>query len=141
MREPIRLGVAGSRHWTDEWLLRNVLDAINGGEVYIGTLIHGGAVRKRPIGREIVLDGADWFASKWAHARYIEEEVIRPVYEGSQTSRRYAPLTRNTQIVERSDRIVAFRAPGKSNGTDDCVRKAKAAGKLWLVITEYEVRS
>lgn len=126
MKPSIKLMATGSRHWSDEFLLRAVLNHI--AEDYnITLLIHGDA------------DGADRFADAWALDCGIARKPLPPDYE--RYSRTVAPVIRNTEGVKLADAVVAFRARGKSNGTDDCKGKAERAGKLWLVVNDLREAS
>lgn len=127
MKPSIKLMVTGSRHWTDEFLLRAVLNHL--AEDYnITLLIHGDAH-----------DGADRFADEWAKDSSIARKPIPPDYK--LYGRKVAPVIRNTEGVKLADAVVAFRARGKSNGTDDCMGKAERAGKLWLIVNDWRETS
>ena len=118
----LKLAVTGSRTWVNRSLLRAVLSHLHY-EYNITLLIHGGAL------------GADMFADQWAEDCLIERKTVLPDYG---TYGRYeAPKVRNSEIVALSDAVVAFRAAGKSGGTDDCKGKAEKVGKLWLVISDW----
>lgn len=107
----MKLAVTGSRHWADGGTIIRVLDAVLPRPT---ALIHGGA------------PGVDQQAALWAHSRGIVTAVVRPVR--ANVAADY--LARNTVIVDLADAVIAFRAEGKSNGTDDTIRKAEAVGKL-----------
>jgi hypothetical protein len=42
--------------------------------------------------------------------------------------------------VRLSDYVVAFRAVGRSNGTDDTVRKAERDGKMLWEVRDYTAK-
>jgi hypothetical protein len=44
-----------------------------------------------------------------------------------EAARRYH--TRNQEIVDAADRIIAFVAPDRRGGTEDTIRRARRAGK------------
>ena len=117
----MKLGITGSRHWTDEQAVWRRLEMLHSLEP-ITLLIHGGA------------RGVDTFADRWARARGIKRRIIRPDYRAYGSN--VAPIIRNRQIVAECDHLQAFRARGKSNGTDRTILMASDAGKLLPVIHE-----
>jgi hypothetical protein len=82
-------------------------------------LIHGGAT------------GADTHAAMWARERGIATALVRP----ADPTNKAEYIRRNAAIVALADYVIAFRADGKSNGTDYTIRGADAAGKLIRVVT------
>jgi hypothetical protein len=84
---------------------------------------------------EIVSGGApgpDSFAVTAANALGLDVRVFRAQWDKHGKG---AGMLRNTSIVAHVDRVVAFW-DGKSKGTLDTMRKAKAAGLPVLVVTE-----
>jgi hypothetical protein len=66
--------------------------------------------------------GADTMAEAYAQKNCIPITVYKPDYE--RYSGKYAPIVRNTQIIEHSTHILAF--PSRyGKGTQDSLRKAK----------------
>lgn len=116
-RPGIVLGVTGSRHWKDRDLLFAWLDRFLEEQGPVRLVVHGGA------------EGADRMADEWAKSRGISTRAILPDY--SRYPGGVAPLKRNSEIVETANKVVAFRAQGKSGGTDDCCAKARTAGKMY----------
>lgn len=122
----MRIVVTGSRHWTDTKTVYAVLAGIaaqrGGGRV---DLAHGGAI------------GADMMAETVAKALHWELPTIyRPTEEEGRKYGRTAPLARNGRMLEdfRPNLVIAFRAEGKSNGTDDTIRKARNLGlPVWVI--------
>lgn len=114
----MKLAVTGSRHWTDRAAIWSALSEIRPRP---RVLIHGGAT-----------NGADAFAAEWADRNGIVQAVVRPVRKDV----RQDYIDRNTVIVDLADAVIAFRAAGKSNGTDDTIRKALVAGKLLRAVEE-----
>lgn len=110
----MRLAVTGSRHWKNKQQIWDELDKINR-ENPIRCLIHGGAI------------GADTYASSWATDRKIVNVTVRPANYKIATDY----LERNQIIVELCDKLVVFRADGKSNGTDQTKNYALKRGKLY----------
>lgn len=111
----MKLAVTGSRHWSDRATLHRALDEIRPRPTI---LIHGGA------------PGVDQEAASWAASNGIIQAVVRPVNPADRADY----LRRNTAIVDLADVVLAFRAEGKSNGTDDTIRKATEANKLLRVV-------
>lgn len=127
----MRVLVTGSRAWTNVDLLEHYLDGLLEEHAHID-LAHGASKG----------GGADKFAAEWAFKnRDRVTEWPYPVRSGPtgiDGNHRGAPLNRNTRMLVAfvPDLVLAFRSEGKSNGTDDCVEKAKRMG--YLVATVYE---
>lgn len=70
--------------------------------------------------------GADLLVAQYAKQLGIDQKPY-PVDRELDGNHRGAPLNRNTRMLDdfRPDLVIAFRAPGKSNGTDDTIRKAE----------------
>lgn len=127
----IRIVVTGSRSWTNVALLESYLyeQLEEHGRV---ELAHGASKG----------GGADKIAADWAFEnRDRVDEFPYPVRSGPtgiDGNHRGAPLNRNTRMLRsfQPDIVLGFRAEGKSNGTDDCLDKAKAMG--YAVETIYE---
>lgn len=107
----MRVIVTGSRTWTDYETILKTLGALPSGT----TIVHGGCPK-----------GADWLADDAA----FELGLPVNVYDADwNKGGRSAGPRRNQQMVDDgADLCIAFRQPGRSNGTDDCIRRAKAAG-------------
>jgi len=75
--------------------------------------------------------GVDSLAKRWAHERFIRTLTYYPEY--NKYNPMFAPLHRNTGIVQASDRVLAFPV-AESKGTWDTVEKAKRFGKPCTVI-------
>lgn len=87
-----------------------------------------------PAGTLVVSGGAkgvDSWAEEAARARpdLPEPLIIRPDYKAFPGRPWYAPLDRNTKVVETVDRLCAFWDE-MSRGTRDTIEKAWHAGKL-----------
>ena len=125
-----KLGIVGSRVWTSKagqvWNKKitdpkqYVFDKM---DQYVSKhgkpslVISGGA------------KGADTYGIQWAQARGIPIKEYKPDQRLiNTTSFRHAAMTRNTDIVNNSDRIVAFW-DGKSTGTRDTKDKTIRLGK------------
>ncbi len=73
--------------------------------------------------------GADTYGIQWAQSRGIPIKEYKPDQRLINTTNfRHAAMTRNTDIVNNSDRVVAFWDK-KSTGTFDTLTKAKKAKK------------
>jgi hypothetical protein len=75
--------------------------------------------------------GSDRWAEEAARSRGVAVVVHKPDLNGVRArwevaDRHYA---RNQQIVEDSDRIIAFVAADRRGGTEDTIRRAERAGK------------
>lgn len=118
----MRIVCTGSRSWTNvaqlEAILNEALAASPNGrlEVAHGNS-HGG--------------GADQFVAVWCdrHRRVVDEWPF-PVNADIDGRHRGAPLKRNERMITtfNPDMVIAFRAVGKSNGTDHTVQFARRMG-------------
>jgi len=79
--------------------------------------------------------GCDTLAEEWAKGRGLDFIKFKP-YHMIDSGVAYEPrffFTRNKQLVDSADRVVAFW-DGKSNGTADVIRYATKKGVPLLVI-------
>lgn len=117
------IAVIGSRCFRDYRLMCDTLDKLidewRGGEnvppIQV-KFVSGGA------------QGADKMAERYARENDLVCDVLKPEWRDAQG--KYNPragLERNTQIVDRADRVVAFW-DGVSTGTRDSIRKAEKRG-------------
>jgi|SRR5215467_1384782 len=121
----MRVLVCGSRTWTTRNVVWLVLDGLRMG---IGddpdfVVIEGGA------------RGADECAREWCHAWHFEPETYPANW---QALGKAAGAVRNQQMLRdgKPDVVWAFRMPGESRGTDDMVRRARAAGVPTYVVLQ-----
>lgn len=85
-------------------------------------VIHGGA------------EGADRLAGRWARFYGHQEEVYEAAWETH--GRAAGPIRNHRMLIEgKPDRVIAFRMPGESRGTDDMIRRARGAGIPVEVVT------
>ena len=125
------IGVTGSREWTDEKAVYEILDRLLQKYIYV-TIVAGEA------------RGADKIAKKWAleHKNYKFGVVNYLPYPANWRPNgpngivdKTAGFKRNQLIVDRSDELVAFlikRLP--CNGTKDTIEKATRAEKRVTII-------
>jgi hypothetical protein len=125
-----KLGIVGSRVWTNKtgqvWNKKitnpkqyvfDKMDSYTAKHGKPSLVISGGA------------KGADTYGVEWAKARGIPTKEYKPDQRLINISGfRTAALTRNTDIVNSSDRVVAFWDK-KSTGTRDTLTKAKKSKK------------
>lgn len=125
MRFP-RIGITGSRRWTNVDQIHDVLGRALGYYGGFEYVVHGGAI------------GADSIADLWARRVPIPVIVHEPDYAkfGSEV----APLMRNRLIVNECDVLLAFRSFGLSNGTDFTIKFAEQKGKTRYIFREKRVR-
>ena len=110
----VNIAVIGSREYKDKlkvWgeLQKHIRFNYNSFEV---TIISGGA------------RGVDTWAEKWAKAKGIKTEIIKPINKADKLSY----LLRNVEIVTKADKIIAFW-DGKSRGTKFTIDYALARHK------------
>lgn len=113
--------ICGSRIWTDRATIARVMR-----ELDPGTLIVHGAAR-----------GADRLADEVARDLGLPRKACPA--DWGQYGRAAGPI-RNQQMLdlERPDRVLAFRVPGASPGTDDMIRRARTRGIRVSVFTPSE---
>ena len=116
------LAITGSRKYNDYQELMQVIKSLAPDAT---TIISGGA------------KGADTLAAKYANEHKLTLVEIKPDYK--KYLARVAPLMRNTTIVAKADKVIAFYYKTQSGGTLDTAKKAKRAGKLLAEVIEGKV--
>jgi len=93
-------------------------------------------------------NGADRYAKKYAlelGVRYKEfnpAHTVRNLYSGCSDEYYGKPyhvsqlFHRNSLIVKYSEKIIAFRSTGKSNGTDHVIQEAQKLNKPIIIISD-----
>ena len=107
----MKLLIVGSRSITDFDLSPYIPNNID-------TIISGGA------------SGIDTLAEKYADVHHLSKYIIRPRYD---LYRRAAPLKRNEQMVDMSDKVLIIW-DGKSKGTQHTIKYAKRANKKIVIV-------
>lgn len=117
----------GSRTWTDESLIKDVLQSLQREHKLKLTVVVGYDPRKQ------LPTGADRMVYKWCRhlgikvipepADWDNGRIIKLGYRNVNL----AGFDRNELMLDshKPDKVVAFRAKGKSNGTDHCIAEAK----------------
>jgi hypothetical protein len=108
--------VTGSRHWRDARQIRRRLAELDRSVV----IVHGAC----PF-------GADAMADRAAHELGLAVERYPAHWRRGGHYNPLAGLYRNNQMLDsepRLARVIAFRAPGKSNGTDHAIQGARLRG-------------
>jgi hypothetical protein len=103
--------ICGSRTWMDRGKIETVICGLDRDTI----IVHGGA------------RGADLLADQAA----VLWGLLRRVYPADwQTYGKAAGPIRNQQMLDAEEPmcVIAFRMPGESRGTDDMIRRARAAG-------------
>ena len=108
----MRILITGSRNWTDREAIRNAI-AEQSEPAWDVTVVHGSA------------RGADEHAN-WVALELGLNPEAHPA-QWAQHGKKAGPL-RNQQMVDAGADICLAFPLGKSVGTWDCVRRAKAAG-------------
>jgi len=110
----MRVAIVGSRRWQDRGAVEAAVAALPAGSV----VVSGGC------------RGVDSWAVAAARRRGLAVAVHRPDLAGvrcrGEAAARYH--ARNQRIVEDSDRMIAFRVVSAEGGTEDVIRRARAAG-------------
>lgn len=122
----MRVLICGSRGWHDPAPINAILaglDVLAEGKNEKLTVIHGAA------------PGADTLASRIAHRWGLE--VIGEPADWDQYGKAAGPI-RNQKMLDdhKPDVVYAFRSVGKSNGTDDMVRRSKESGLPVYIVSE-----
>lgn len=110
-----RMAVVGSRSFKDYLMVERALQSMKDG---IKQIVSGGA------------EGADKLAEEYAAKNKIPIQIYPPDWQGYGKS---AAFIRNQQIVDNSDRMVAFW-DGKSSGTLDAIKRSVQAGHVTLIV-------
>lgn len=118
----MRLLITGSRGWHDEEAIEDCIvncwdEALDAGEEFV--LIHGHA-----------RSGADALADKVGRRLGLKvgETLIRVPADWKRYGKAAGPIRNQAMIDEfNPTRVAAFRATGKSNGTDDMIDRARKA--------------
>lgn len=113
----MRLAIVGSREFEDYDLVCAEVAKIQKTQ-NVDLIVSGGA------------KGADTLAKKFAARNHIPLMEFPPDYN---RFGRYAPLQRNTLIVQNADTVLAFVAPS-SRGTWDTIRKAQSKQKRVIIV-------
>ena len=122
MDNKLSVGIVGCRNFKDYELFKNKVQQWELDNGNIDRIISGGAT------------GADALAERYAKEFQKEPVIYKPKWKyydeklGKLVYDRTAGLTRNTLIVNDSDKLIAFPSDA-SKGTWDSVKKAKDAGK------------
>lgn len=112
------LAIIGSRSFNNYSFAKNeILNIIKNNKIGISKIISGGA------------SGADKIAEIFASKFNIPVEVIVPDWSKG----RGAGMVRNTDIIKKSDYVIAFW-DGKSKGTLDSINKAKRLNKKLFIV-------
>lgn len=115
----MNVAIVGSRDYVNVHLVRAYVLALDHTDTVVSS--HGGNV--------------DLTAEDAAIDRHIGGGTPKPIiFEADwRTHGDPAGPMRNSDIARACDRLVAFRMPGISKGTDDVIRKARRFGKPYVV--------
>ena len=115
--EKINIAIIGSRTFNDYNFAKQEINNILNSKYIIENIISGGA------------KGADKIGELYAIEYSIPIEIIKPDWSIG----RHAGILRNTEIIKKSNIVIAFW-DGKSKGTKDSINKAKKQGKILHII-------
>jgi hypothetical protein len=116
----MRIVCTGSRSWTNVGQLESILDRYLANNSRL-EVAHGNSYG----------GGADRFVADWCDShRGVVDEWPFPVNAEIDGRHRGAPLKRNERMITafNPEIVLAFRAAGKSNGTDYTVHFARRMG-------------
>lgn len=114
----MNIAIVGSRDFHNfSFLKTHVLSIIKNNNISITKIISGGA------------KGIDTLAEKFASTFHIPTEIIHADWSKG----KFAGVTRNTDIVDKSDVVIAFWN-GVSKGTLDSINKAKKKNKKLFIV-------
>jgi len=113
----MKLGVVGSRNFSDYPLMKKYLDKIHSIEP-ITAIVSGGAA------------GADRLSEDWAGINNISKLVFYPDWKKFGKAAGYI---RNQDIVKKSDKVIAFW-DGSSKGTQHTINICKKEGKKCKIV-------
>lgn len=111
----MRVLVCGSRRWSDyQAIERRILDLAvdQRGELLI---IHGGHT-----------EGADLYAEEACEALGVHSSIVRARWK--HYGLRAGPIRNRVMATLEPELVIAYRAAGKSKGTDDMIDVAKKRG-------------
>lgn len=117
----IKIAIIGSRKFSSPHAINIVISSLVnklGADKFM--VVSGGA------------EGVDIWAENCADALGVAKDIIKPIWYKNGVYDPGAGFERNTWIVERADRMIAFW-DGVSHGTMDSVFKAKDMGKKVVV--------
>lgn len=116
----MNIAIVGSRDLTKyDWFIEKVEETIKKwGIDYtdVNSVVSGGA------------RGTDTLAEKFAKEKGIPLKVFKPDWRPNGVYDRGAGIKRNTDIINSSDRVIAFPSK-KGRGTQDSIRKAQRSNK------------
>lgn len=110
----------GSRTWTDESQIKEKLLELQGEFDSLTVVVGYDPHKKTP-------KGVDRMVYKWCKALGIHVVCEPADWNGKGYFNRGAGMERNILMLEKYEPnlVVAFRAKGKSNGTDHCITQAR----------------
>lgn len=112
----MKLLITGSRNFTDESVINELIRAVEKSEGKTVTLLlHGGA------------KGADSLAQSWAVIHNIPTKIILPDY--TKHGGKAAPIIRNQELVKLADVTLALYADTKTGGTEYTAKQTVKAAK------------
>lgn len=112
------LAIIGSRSFNNFSFAKNeIIEILKENNIKLSKIISGGA------------SGADNIAEQFANKYNIPIEIIKPNWKLG----KHAGILRNTEIIEKSDIIIAFWDQ-KSKGTLDSIKKAQKLNKPLYIV-------
>ena len=135
MMKTIKIGIVGSRKWTNKEKVQDVVDQCLARYGQNLTVVSGGAKGADSLGKLVALEkGLRYIEYNPAHEAWNEYSGKPKEWYGKEY-RVGNFFERNTFIAEDSDILFAFIPEGwQSNGTMDTVGKAKKMNKPCFII-------
>ena len=137
----IKIGIVGSRKWTNKKKVQDALDQCLGRYGNQLTVVSGGAKGADSLGRQVALEkNLPYIEYNPAHEAWNEYSGKPKDWYGKEYKVGNF-FERNTFIAEDSDILFAFIPDGhQSNGTMDTVNKALKLKKWVVLVTETTVK-
>lgn len=127
---PFRVIIAGTRTFDDYELLKAKCNELLANKERIEVVSGTNGYRHED---GTIKSGADLMGEQWAKENGHPVKQFPPDWD---SYGKIAGPRRNEQMAEYADALIAFRGPGKSNGTDGMIKLAKAY-KIPVRIIKY----
>jgi len=118
------ISIIGSRDFNDYDLFKKIINE----EVIITKIISGGAKGTDTLAEKYALENNIKFEKLLPNWNNLDEPCIIKYHSDGKSYNALAGINRNTEIIEKSEKIIIFW-DGTSKGTKDSLEKAKKLNK------------